>query len=155
MQETSTRAGSASGPTPPATSTATPDWRRPPDPGPTARRSASTSSAARIAAHRRLRQTFLLAGRAPFAVNVDSYLYTTDQPTPLELLPIKDDGTPVPGALRLGIAPGSHRHEASIPLQTAVEAMERREHPSRLTRSYAIDGTEKTDTVNDGQEGGR
>ncbi|MFD7645841.1 multiprotein-bridging factor 1 family protein [Kitasatospora sp. NPDC059795] len=98
-------------------------------------------AAARTAAHRRLRKTWLLTGRAPFAVNVDSYLYATDDPTPLELLPAKDDGAPVPGALRLGIAPGSHKHEASVPLDAVVEAMGRREHPSRLTRSYATDGT--------------
>ncbi|GAA2753004.1 helix-turn-helix transcriptional regulator [Kitasatospora cinereorecta] len=98
-------------------------------------------AAARTAAHRRLRKTLQLTGRAPFAVNVDSYLYATDQPTPLELLPVKDDGTPVPGALRLGIAPGSHKHESSIPLQAVVEAMGRREHPSKLTHHYATDGT--------------
>ncbi|GGR08551.1 hypothetical protein [Kitasatospora griseola] len=66
----------------------------------------------------------------------------------------------MPGALRLGIAPGSHKHEASIPLHAAVEAMERREHhPSRLTHSYGTDGTptgteqagdtENTDTDDD------
>ncbi|MFD4659817.1 hypothetical protein ACFWP2_29790 [Kitasatospora sp. NPDC058444] len=98
-------------------------------------------AAARIAAHRRLRKTLRLTGRAPFAINVDSYLYATDAPSPLELLPVKDDGTPVPGALRLGIAPGSHKHEASIPLQAAIEAMGRREHPSRLTHDYTTDGT--------------
>nr|BEK71253.1 hypothetical protein KPHV_84800 [Kitasatospora purpeofusca] len=98
-------------------------------------------AAARIAAHRRLRKTFLLTGRAPFTVNVDSYLYTADAPTPLEVLPVKDDGTPVPGALRLGIAPGSHKHEASIPLTAVVEAMERREHPSKLVHHYTTDGT--------------
>ncbi|MER5353464.1 hypothetical protein ABT093_24400 [Kitasatospora sp. NPDC002551] len=97
-------------------------------------------AAARIAAHRRLRKTLQLTGRAPFAVNVDSYLYATDAPSPLELLPVKDDGTPVPGALRLGIAPGSHKHEASIPLGVVVEAMERREHPSKLVHHYTTDG---------------
>ncbi|MFG2698858.1 multiprotein-bridging factor 1 family protein [Kitasatospora sp. NPDC048407] len=118
-------------------------------------------AAARIAAHRRLRKTWLLTGRAPFAVNVDSYLYAIDAPSPLELLPVKDDGTPVPGALRLGIAPGSHKHEASIPLQETVEAMERREHPSKLTHQYATDGTrigperagtDAVDASNDEQE---
>uniref|UniRef100_UPI001CCC9117 hypothetical protein n=1 Tax=Streptomyces sp. LS1784 TaxID=2851533 RepID=UPI001CCC9117 len=98
-------------------------------------------AAARIAAHRRLRKTLLLTGRAPFAVNVDSYLYAADAPSPLELLPVKDDGTPVPGALRLGIAPGSHKHESSIPLTAVVEAMERREHPSKLVHHYTTDGT--------------
>ncbi|MGK4586229.1 hypothetical protein [Kitasatospora sp. HPMI-4] len=121
-------------------------------------------AAARIAAHRRLRKTLLLTGRAPFAVNVDSYLYATDAPSPLELLPVKDDGTPVPGALRLGIAPGSHKHESSIPLQAVVEAMERREHPSKLVHHYTTDGTpigeqtgadgEAAGTGNDDEEGG-
>ncbi|MFE6056873.1 multiprotein-bridging factor 1 family protein [Kitasatospora sp. NPDC056446] len=98
-------------------------------------------AAARIAAHRRLRKTLQLTGRAPFAVNVDSYLYAADVPSPLELLPVKDDGTPVPGALRLGIAPGSHKHESSIPLVAVLETMERREHPSKLVHHYATDGT--------------
>ncbi|MEY9940526.1 helix-turn-helix domain-containing protein [Streptacidiphilus sp. MAP5-3] len=98
-------------------------------------------AAARIAAHRRLRKTLQLTGRAPFAVNVDSYLYATDAPSPIELLPVKEDGSPVPGALRLGIAPGSHKHESSIPLAEAVAAMERREHPSRLVHQYSTDGT--------------
>ncbi|MFJ9777166.1 multiprotein-bridging factor 1 family protein [Kitasatospora sp. NPDC101157] len=121
-------------------------------------------AAARIAAHRRLRKTLQLTGRAPFAVNVDSYLYATDEPSPLELLPVKDDGAPVPGALRLGIAPGSHKHESSIPLEAVVEAMERREHPSKLVHHYTTDGTpigqEQTadtgaaDASNDDEEGG-
>ena len=98
-------------------------------------------SAARIAAHRRLRKTLQLTGRAPFAVNVDSYLYAADAPSPLELLPVKDDGTPVPGALRLGIAPGSHKHESSIPMAAAIEALERREHPSKLVHHYGTDGS--------------
>jgi len=115
-------------------------------------------AAARIAAHRRLRKTLQLTGRAPFAVNVDSYLYTADAPSPLELLPVKQDGTPVPGALRLGIAPGSHKHESSIPLQAVVEAMERREHPSKLVHHYTTDGApidqEQPGTGTDDEEGG-
>jgi len=98
-------------------------------------------AAARIAAHRRLRKTLRLTDRAPFAVNVDSYLYAADAPSPLELLPVKPDGSPVPGALRLGIAPGSHKHESSIPLAAAVEAMERQVHPSKLVHQYGTDGT--------------
>lgn len=98
-------------------------------------------AAARIGAHRRLRKTLHLTGRAPFAVNVDSYLYAADEPSPLELLPVKPDGSPVPGALRLGIAPGSHKHESSIPLAAAVQAMEQQVHPSRLVHRYATDGT--------------
>jgi hypothetical protein len=101
-------------------------------------------AAARIGAHRRLRKTFQLTGRAPIAVNVDSYLYATDAPSPLELLPVKPDGSPVPGALRLGIAPGSHKHESSIPLAEVVKAMEQQVHPSKLVHQYATDGTDLT-----------
>ncbi len=81
-----------------------------------------------------------MTGRAPFAVNVDSYLYATDAPSPLELLPVTGEGAPVSGALRLGIAPGSHKHESSIPLRAVVEVMGRREHPSRLVYHYATGG---------------
>ncbi|NEA60373.1 helix-turn-helix domain-containing protein [Streptomyces sp. SID13666] len=111
-------------------------------------------AAARIAAHRRLRKTWQLTGRAPFAVNVDSYLYATDAPSPLELLPVKDDGSPIPGALRLGIAPGSHKHESSFPLAEAVAAMELREHPSRLVHQYGTDGSPVDHAKDDAREGG-
>ncbi|WP_042386519.1 helix-turn-helix domain-containing protein [Streptacidiphilus melanogenes] len=106
-------------------------------------------AAARIAAHRRLRKTLQLTGRAPFAVNVDSYLYATDAPSPIELLPVKDDGSPVPGALRLGIAPGSHKHESSFPLAEAVAAMEQQVHPSRLVHQYGTDGNPISDAQGD------
>ncbi len=111
-------------------------------------------AAARIAAHRRLRKTWLLTGRAPFAVNVDSYLYATDQPSPLELLPTKEDGTPVPGALRLGIAAGSHKHESSFPLAEAAAAMDRHEHPSRLVHRYGTDGSSLAPADGDVREDG-
>ncbi|MFJ4680611.1 multiprotein-bridging factor 1 family protein [Kitasatospora sp. NPDC088783] len=121
-------------------------------------------AAARVAAHRRMRKTLQLTGRAPFALNRDSYLYTTDAPSPLELLTFKPDGTPVTGALRLGIAPGSHKHEASIPIQAIIEAFERDEHPCRLTHHYTTggtliepeqDATSSTPGTGDQQEGDR
>ncbi|MEE1931467.1 hypothetical protein V1J52_25445 [Streptomyces sp. TRM 70351] len=98
-----------------------------------------------------MRKTLLKTGRAPFAVNVDSYLYATGSPSPLELLTPPEGGKAVAGVLRLGIAPGSSKHEASIPLQAALELMEAGEHPGRLTHDYATDGTALADDV-DGQE---
>ncbi|MBK3583007.1 hypothetical protein JHN49_04505 [Streptomyces sp. MBT57] len=97
-------------------------------------------AAARIAAHRRMRKTFRLTGRAPFAVNVDSYLYAADAPSPLELLPRSEDGRPVPGALRLGAAPGSFKHESSVPMAAVTDAMNERLHPSRLTHDFTTAG---------------
>lgn len=102
-------------------------------------------AAARIGAHRRMRKTLIKTGRAPFAVNVDSYLYTANEPSPLELLTSPEGGKPVAGVLRLGIAPGSSKHEASIPLEAALELMEAGEHPGRLTHAYTLDGTELAD----------
>ncbi|MFF8786753.1 hypothetical protein [Streptomyces sp. NPDC015125] len=97
-------------------------------------------AAARIAAHRRMRKTLKLTGRAPFAVNVDAWFYATEAPSPLELLAFGDNDKPVPGTLRLGIAPGSAKHESSIPMGAVIEAMNNREHPSRLTHDYGTDG---------------
>ncbi|MER0476861.1 hypothetical protein ABR737_00570 [Streptomyces sp. Edi2] len=97
-------------------------------------------AAARIAAHRRMRKTFKLTGRAPFAVNVDAWFYATAEPSPLELLVLGDNGKPVPGTLRLGIAPGSAKHESSIPMDAVIEAMDKREHPARLIHDYGTEG---------------
>ncbi|OEV09261.1 hypothetical protein [Streptomyces nanshensis] len=97
-------------------------------------------SAARVAVHRRLRKTFQEKGRAPIAVNYDSVLYATDEPTPVELLAYRPDGKPLPGTVRLGIGPGSHKHEATIPLDAVTDLMDAGEHPSRLTNSYDTAG---------------
>ncbi|MCX4826747.1 hypothetical protein OG883_44705 [Streptomyces sp. NBC_01142] len=97
-------------------------------------------SAARIANHRRMRKTYKKTGRAPFAINVDSYLYATEQPSPLELLTPPENGKPVLGVLRLGIGPGQFKHESSIPMDAIVELMSSDDHPSRLTHAYDTDG---------------
>jgi hypothetical protein len=98
-------------------------------------------SAARIGAHRRMRKTYELTGRAPLSLNVDSYLYASPEPSPLPLLPKTPDGRPVPGALRLGSAPGSFKHEASVPMAAVAAALADRVHPSRLTHDYDTAGT--------------
>ncbi|MET8605556.1 hypothetical protein ABZV92_18640 [Streptomyces rubiginosohelvolus] len=97
-------------------------------------------AAARIAGHRRVRKTFKLTGRVPFAMNVDASFYAALEPSPLELLAFTEAGKPVPGTLRLGIAPGSSKHEASIPMDAVIEAMDGGDHPSRLTHHYRTDG---------------
>ncbi|MFD7621890.1 hypothetical protein [Streptomyces sp. NPDC059802] len=98
-------------------------------------------SAARIANHRRMRKTYKKTGRAPFAINVDSYLYATEHPSPFELLTPPENGKPVLGVLRLGIGPGQFKHESSIPMDQVLELMNTDEHPSRLTHDYSTDGT--------------
>ncbi|MFI1312460.1 hypothetical protein ACH4TS_20300 [Streptomyces albidoflavus] len=97
-------------------------------------------SAARIANHRRMRKTYQKTGRAPFAINVDSYMYATEQPSPLELLTPPEKDKPVLGVLRLGIGPGQFKHEASIPMAAVLELLDNNEHPSPLTHDYTTDG---------------
>jgi hypothetical protein len=105
-------------------------------------------AAARIAAHRRMRKTLRLTGRAPLAVNVDQVMYAADAPSPLELLPRGEDGRPVPGTLRLGSAPGSFKHDSSVPMRDVVAALADQTHPSRLTHDYTPAGEPVTEEEN-------
>lgn len=97
-------------------------------------------AAARIATHRRMRKTYQLTGRAPFAVNVDSMLYACEEPGPLPLIPHGEDGRPVPGALRLGTAPGSVKHEKTIPMQDITEHAATGAPLKALTKHYGPSG---------------
>ncbi|MEU6221849.1 hypothetical protein ABZ845_30780 [Streptomyces sp. NPDC047022] len=81
-------------------------------------------AASRTAMHRRITKTYALTGRAPFAVNVDGLLYACETPGPLPLIPLSADGKQVPGALRLGSAPGSCKHDATLPMAAVREALE-------------------------------
>lgn len=97
-------------------------------------------AAARIAEHRRMRKTLQTLGIAPVSVNVDSKLYSNTLPSPNNLLAHTEAGKPLPGALRMGIAPGSHKHEASIPTAAVVALLADGMHPSPLTHKYGTDG---------------
>ncbi|MFC9068827.1 hypothetical protein [Streptomyces harbinensis] len=102
-------------------------------------------AAARIATHRRARKTFQLSGRAPFAVNFDQLMYTTEAPTPIELLIKTDKGKPEPGTLRLGSAPGSMKFDAAVPMDAlrANWAGTERLHSSRIAAQHTTAGTKK------------
>ena len=97
-------------------------------------------AAARIAAHRRMRRTLELTGLAPFAANVDALMYASSEPSPFPLLPTKPDGSPVPGALRLGAAPGSFKHESSVPMAAILAAVDQDVHPAKLIHDFTPAG---------------
>ncbi|WP_371749321.1 hypothetical protein [Streptomyces sp. NBC_00280] len=80
-------------------------------------------AASRTGTHRRIVKTYALTGRAPAAVHVDGLLYACEAPDPLPLVPLTADGAQVPGALRLGSAPGSCKHDATLPMATVREAL--------------------------------
>jgi hypothetical protein len=97
-------------------------------------------AAARIAGHRRMRKTLALTGRAPFAINVDQLMYAAPAADLGSLLAVAD-GRPVPGAVRLGSAPGSYKWDASVPMAAVREALAEQVHPSRCTHDYDVTGT--------------
>lgn len=97
-------------------------------------------AAARIATHRRMRKTYQLTGRAPFGVGVDSLLYACEDRSVLPLIPHGEDGRPVAGALRLGVAPGSVKHDKTIPMDDVREHLATGKPLERLTKRYSVDG---------------
>ena len=97
-------------------------------------------SAARTATHRRMRKTYQLTGRAPFGVGVDSLLYACEDRSVLPLIPHGEDGRPVAGALRLGVAPGSVKHDKTIPMDDVREHLATGKPLERLTKRYSVDG---------------
>jgi hypothetical protein len=101
-------------------------------------------AAARIALHRRMRKTLELTGLAPFMVNVDALMYASSEPSPFPLLPTKPDGSPERGALRLGAAPGSFKHESSVPMAAVLAAVAEGVHPARLIHDFTAAGDPAT-----------
>ena len=97
-------------------------------------------AAARIAEHRRMRKTYLNTGLAPFSVNVDSLMYAVEVPTPHVVLTYTPKGAPEPGTVRMGIAAGSHKHEATVPTIAVTTVMDAGDHPARLNADYTITG---------------
>jgi hypothetical protein len=105
-------------------------------------------AASRTATHRRIVKTYALTGRAPLAVHVDGLLYACETPEPLPLVPLTDTGAQVPGALRLGAAPGSCKHDATVPMdviRAALAAGEPLQGAYGIAAHYGTDGC-PTDT---------
>ena len=80
-------------------------------------------AASRFAMYRRLLKTFAATGRAPIAVHVDGVVYASETGDPLALIPLTDTGKQLPGAIRLGIAPGSCKHDATVPMPEIAAAL--------------------------------
>ncbi|MEY9842887.1 hypothetical protein [Streptacidiphilus sp. EB103A] len=81
-------------------------------------------AASRYAMYRRLLKTFAATGRAPIAVHVDGIVYASADGDPLALIAFTDAGKQLPGAVRLGIAPGSCKHDATVPMAVIAAALE-------------------------------
>ncbi|WP_243766950.1 telomere-associated protein Tap [Streptomyces sp. GC420] len=79
-------------------------------------------SKARTNMHRKMNNLATTAGRYPFAVNNDCVVYAIDGLSPLPLL-LGPDGQPVRGGFRLGVNPGSVKHQGSQTITWALDLL--------------------------------
>lgn len=79
-------------------------------------------SKARTNMHRKMHNLATTAGRYPFAVNNDCVVYATDGLSPLPLL-LGPDGEPIRGGFRLGVNPGSVKHQGSQTIDWALDLL--------------------------------
>ncbi|WP_246102523.1 telomere-associated protein Tap [Streptomyces piniterrae] len=86
---------------------------------------------ARTNMHRKMHKLAQLTGRYPLAVLSDCVVYPSAGPSPLDLLPRNDDGTPVFGTFRIGATPGLAKHEGTQQMMWAVDIMEQGYNPAR------------------------
>ncbi|MFJ4153151.1 telomere-associated protein Tap, partial [Streptomyces galbus] len=79
-------------------------------------------SKARTNMHRKMHNLATVADRYPLAVNNDCVVYATDGPSPLPLL-LGPDGEPIRGGFRLGVNPGSVKHQGSQTIDWALDLL--------------------------------
>lgn len=79
-------------------------------------------SKARTNMHRKMNHLATVAGRYPLAVNTDCVVYATDSLSPLPLL-LGPDGQPIRGGFRLGVNPGSVKHQGSQTIDWALDLL--------------------------------
>ncbi|MER6522572.1 hypothetical protein ABT246_37795 [Streptomyces sp. NPDC001553] len=92
---------------------------------------ASVISTARIVQHRRMAKTLQLTGRAPLAAYSDCVIYPATSTSPLDLIPRTEDGNQVPGAFRLGVAPGWAKLEGARTLDWYLKTHNDGVNPAR------------------------
>jgi len=95
---------------------------------------AAVIAKARVNMHRKMMKMAEF-GLFPLAVNVDCVVYPSPSDSPLGLLPYTAAGKPLPGAFRLGVAPGLVKMEGVQPLEWAVDLMEQGGNPAQLIKN--------------------
>jgi transcriptional regulator with XRE-family HTH domain len=92
---------------------------------------AAVIAKARTNMHRKIVKTSAATGRYPLAVLSDCVVYCSPGPSPLDFLPLTDDGQVLPGSFRLGASPGMAKVEGAQPMVWAVELMDQGLNPAR------------------------
>ncbi|WP_443061686.1 hypothetical protein [Streptomyces sp. NBC_00414] len=80
----------------------------------------------RIGIHRKLMKTTVAAGLYPTSIGTDAIVYPSPGPSPLDILPLTDEGKPVPGTFRLGVSPGMVKHQGTQTVLWAEQQFEER-----------------------------
>ncbi|MFJ2900218.1 telomere-associated protein Tap [Streptomyces sp. NPDC087218] len=80
----------------------------------------------RIGIHRKLMKTAAAADLYPVAIGTDAVVYPSPGPSPLDILPLTDEGKPVSGTFRLGISPGMVKHQGTQTVLWAEQLFEER-----------------------------
>ncbi|MFD5428275.1 telomere-associated protein Tap [Streptomyces sp. NPDC127084] len=94
---------------------------------------AAIISKARVNMHRKMRH-MATTGLFPLGVLSDCVVYPAPTQSPLDLLPYTGSGKPLPGAFRLGVAPGLVKVEGVQSMAWAVDLMEQGGNPAQLIK---------------------
>jgi hypothetical protein len=80
----------------------------------------------RTGLHRKLMKTAAAADLYPVAIGTDAIVYPSPGPSPLDILPLTDEGKPAPGTFRLGVSPGMVKHQGTQTVLWAESQFEER-----------------------------
>ncbi|MDF3293049.1 telomere-associated protein Tap [Streptomyces silvisoli] len=92
---------------------------------------AAVIAKARVNMHRKMLNVAKATGRYPLAVLSDCVVYPSPGPSPLDFLPLTEDGRILPGTFRLGASPGMAKLEGVQEMAWAVDLMEQGYNPAR------------------------
>ncbi|MFE6727397.1 telomere-associated protein Tap [Streptomyces californicus] len=101
---------------------------------------AAIISKARVNMHRKMLK-MASAGLFPLAVLSDCVVYPAPTRSPLDLLPYTTSGKPLPGAFRLGVAPGLVKLEGVQSMDWAVDLMEKGTNIARVIKGDGHDAS--------------
>ncbi|MEU6817930.1 helix-turn-helix transcriptional regulator [Streptomyces sp. NPDC046860] len=99
---------------------------------------AAIISKARVNMHRKMR-AMAGVGLFPLGVLSDCVVYPAPTESPLDLLPYSESGKPLPGAFRLGVAPGLVKLEGVQTTEWAIDLIEQGGNPAQLIKGGGHD----------------
>lgn len=105
---------------------------------------AAVISASRVGQHRKMVKTWNATGLIPLAVLADCVIYASAHPTARAVVARKEDGSPLPGAFRIGPNPGFVKEEGVQSMAWYRDMTAKKANPGRFIK-------EGRDAVRDGE----